>query len=164
MSILSSDIQYRLSGGAANADPLVSLGGTKSSSNASSNLFDDVTTTEAQNGKTEYRCIYVHNANSTTTLTGAVLWINSNTPSATTDVAIALGSSGLNGTEASVANESTAPTGLTFVAAADKTNGIALGDIPAGQSQAVWVRRIVGAGTAALSSDPFTLRVEGGTA
>lgn len=42
MPIIATDIQYRLSGGAANSNPLTSLGGAKSSVQSGTNLFDDV--------------------------------------------------------------------------------------------------------------------------
>ena len=46
----------------------------------------------------------------------SVIWIASNTPSADTTIEIALGSSAINGTEQTIANENTAPTGVTFSA------------------------------------------------
>jgi len=72
MPIASADIKYRLSGGAANADPLVSLGGAKSSVDAGSNLLDPVSSSEALAGDIEYRCYYIHNAHATLTLENAV--------------------------------------------------------------------------------------------
>ena len=49
MAIISTDINYRLSGGAANSDTAASLGGAKSSV-AASNYFDDVSSAEASAG------------------------------------------------------------------------------------------------------------------
>lgn len=164
MTIASSDIQYRLSGGASNSTPASSLGGVKSSATVSSGIFDSVSAVEASSGRVEYRCVYVHNSHSTDTLSNAVAWVNSDTPLTTTDIAIALGSSALNGTEQTVAAETTAPGSVTFSAAATKAAGISLGNIPAGQSRALWLRRTVAAGTASVASDPFTIRVEGETA
>ena len=66
---------------------------------------------------TEYRCFYVHNAmHATLTMQNSVIWIQSNTTSADTSIEIALGSSAVNGTEQTIANENTAPTGVTFSA------------------------------------------------
>lgn len=161
MAIVSSDIKYRLSGGSSNTDPAASLGGVKSSTDAS-NYFDDVSSAEASSGDTEYRCIYVHNNHGTLTLQGAKIWIQTQTPSADTDVAIGLGSSAVNGTEQTVANESTAPTSVTFSQPSSFAGGLSIGDIPAGQHKAVWVRRTVNA-AAAAASDSFTLRVQGDT-
>jgi hypothetical protein len=61
MPIAASDIQYRLSGGAANAVPDSSLGGAKSSvqivDNTDNNLFDDVSGAEHTAGRVEYRAV-----------------------------------------------------------------------------------------------------------
>ena len=161
MAIVSTDIQYRLSGGSSNSDPAASLGGVKSST-AASNYFDDVSSAEASAGDTEYRCVYVHNNHGTLSLIGAKVFIQANTPSSDTDVAIGLGSSAINGTEQTVANESTAPTGVSFSAPTTFAGGLAIGDLAAGAHKAVWVRRTVNAGAAAYA-DSFTLRVQGDT-
>lgn len=163
MPILSAEIQYRLSGGAGNSNPDASLGGAKSSTVAGSNLFDPVASGEALSGDVEYRCFYVHNANGSLPLENAVCWLQANTPSADTTLDIGVGTAAINGTEQTVANESTAPSGVTFSAAASEGAGISLGSIPAGQHKAVWVRRTVNA-AAAASADTATLRVKGDTA
>lgn len=157
MPIISSDIKFRLSGGAANSNPLASLGGAKSSVDAGSNLLDNVDSAEAAAGDVEYRCYYVHNAHATLTMLSAKAWIQANTPSGDTALAIGLGTSAVNATEQTVAGEGNAPSGVTFVAAPDEANAVALGDIPPGQHRAVWVRRTVTAGAAAFS-DSATLR------
>lgn len=164
MPILSTDIIYRLSGGASNSSQIASLGGIKSTTTAvASTFFDDVTSAEASSGDIEYRCFYVHNNHGTLSLTSPVIWIQTNTPSTDTTVDIGIGSSAVNGTEQTVANENTAPTSVTFSAPSSFGTGLALGDIPAGQHRAVWVRRTVNAGAAAYA-DSFTLRVQGDTA
>lgn len=163
MAIVASDIKYRLSGGASNSDPAASLGGAKSSNDAPAGIFDDVSSSEGAAGDTEYRCFYVHNNHGSLTLTGAKIWIQTNTPSADTDIALALGNAAVNATETAVANESTAPSGPTFSTPTSFAGGIAIGDIPAGQHRAVWIRRTVTAG-AAVAADSFKLRVQGDTA
>lgn len=159
MPIISSEIEVRLSGGASNDAPAASLGGVKSSVAASSNLFDTVESGEAAAGDVEYRCFYVHNANSSLAMQTAKVWINANTPSTSSELAIGLGTSAVNAAEQTVANEGTAPTGVTFAAAADEAGAIALGDIPAGQHRAVWVRRTINAGAPA-GSESATLRIK----
>lgn len=161
MAIVSTDIKYRLSGGSSNTDPAASLGGVKSSTDAS-NYFDDVSSAEASAGDTEYRCVYVHNNHGSLTLIGAKVWIQANTPSGDTDVSIGLGTSAVNGTEQTVADESTAPSGVSFSQPTTFAGGLSIGDIPAGQHKAVWVRRVVNSGAAAYA-DSFTLRVQGDT-
>lgn len=163
MPIISTDIQYRLSGGASNTDVNASLGGAKSSTSVGTglhNLFDVVSSAEASSGDTEYRCIYVHNNHGTLTMQATKIWIVTNTPSTDTSVEIALGSSAVNGTETSVANEDTAPSGPTFSAPASEGVALSIGDIPPGQHKAVWIKRIVGAGAAAYNDDSATIRVQ----
>ncbi len=159
MPIVSSDIKYRLSGGASNADQNASLGGAKSTTEASASLFDNVSSAEAAAGDIEYRCHYVHNAHATLTMLAAKTWIQANTPSGDTLIEIGLGTSALNGTEQTVAGEGNAPSGVTFVTAADEANAISLGDIPPGQHRAIWTRRTTTAGAAAFA-DSATLRTK----
>lgn len=162
MPIIATDIKYRLSGGASNSDPNASIGGVKSSNDASSNLLDAVSSAEAAAGDTNYRCFYVHNNHGSLALENAKIWIVANTPSAQTQLAIGLGTSAINGTEQTVANEATAPTSVTFSEPASEGAALSIGNIPAGQHKAVWVRRVVDAGAAA-SADTATLRVKGDT-
>lgn len=162
MAIVAADIDYRLSGGGSNTDPAASIGGAKSSTDIGANIFDDVSSAEAAAGDIEYRCIYIHNNHGSLSYTTPKVWIQANTPSADTTVEIALGNAAVNATETAVANENTAPVGPTFSSPANYAAGIALPDLPAGQHQAIWVKRTVTAG-AAVASDGFTLRVQGDT-
>lgn len=168
MPIAPADIQYRLSGGAANANPDASLGGAKSSvqivDNTDNNLFDDVSGAEHTAGDVEYRALYVHNAHGSLTLTGAVVWIASDTSGADSDLSIAVGTAAINGTEQTIANESTAPTGVTWSdAAISRATGLALGDIPAGQHKAVWLRRTITAGSTPQAADTAQIQAGGDT-
>lgn len=162
MPIIASEIQYRLSGGAANAAAASSLGGAKSSNAIPGSLFDDVSGAESASGDVEYRCFYVHNNNASLALQNAVAWLSPQTLGAGQAIAIGVGSSAVNGTEQTVADENTAPSGVTFSSPTTKGAGIALGTIPAGQHRAVWVRRTVTA-AAPASANSFTMRVEGDT-
>ena len=159
MAILTTDIVYRLSGGAANAVPAASLGDAKSSTVMGTDLLDGVSSAEALAGDTEYRCFYIHNAHATLTMESAVAWIQANTPSGDTTLEIGLGTSAVNATEQTVADEQTAPSGVTFSAAGTEGAAIALGNIPPSQHRAVWVKRIVNA-AAAASNDTANLRVK----
>ena len=168
MAIVGSDIKFRLSGGAANADANASIGGAKSSVEIADatlhNLFDIVSSAEGAAGDIEYRCFYVHNGHATLTLQSAKVFIQTQTPDSDTSVEIGLGAAAVNATETAVANESTAPAAVTFSTAAGAGNALAIGDIPAGQHKAVWVKRIVTAGAAAYNADSVLLRVAGDTA
>lgn len=164
MPIVASDIKYRLSGGTSNTDPAASLGGIISNTDAGSNIFANVSSGDAAAGATHYRCVYVLNNHGSLTLENAKVWIQSNTPSTTTAVAIALAGEGLNATAETIANQTTAPVGESFSAPASEGAGLSLGNIPAGQRYAIWIRRVVDAASAAYSNDGFTIRVKGDTA
>ena len=165
MPVTLSDMKYYYSGGLSNSDPLLSTGGEKSDLEAvlsptKNNLFDDVTSDELITGVTEYRCIYLANDNATDTLQDVLLWVQANTPS--DDTAIAIGWSGVTNDEAEAISPSTsAPAGITFVTAVDEANALDLGDMLAGDFVAIWIRRVVDAGSLPYSSDGFTLRFKG---
>lgn len=166
MPIVAGDIDFRLSGGAANSDVNASLGGAKSSTELVDatlhNLFDQVSGDEAQAGDTEYRCIYVHNNHGTLALQNAEVEIQTDTPNADSDIEIALGTSAVNGTEQSVADESTAPTGVTWESAV--STPLSIGNIPAGEHKAIWIKRVISAAASAYNNDSAVLNVSGETA
>jgi hypothetical protein len=98
--VVSSDIRFRLSGGASNANPTTSLDGAMSSTGITTgtdnNLFDDVSSAEHAAGDTEYRSFYVRNNNGTDTLFNAVVWLSANTTSTESEVDIAVADEGVN--------------------------------------------------------------------
>lgn len=160
MPIIEANFSRRLSGGASNAVGAASLGGAKSSevmSAAVDALFDSVTPAQAAAGSVEHRCIYLHNGNATDAMVNAKVWISANTPLAGTTLDIGVGAAAVNATETAIANEAAVPAGVTFSAPADATAALALGNIPAGQHKAIWLRRTVTPGSGASSSDPWEL-------
>lgn len=163
MSIITANFATRLSGGAANAVGNAALGGAKSSVDMPTSidgLFDTVSGAESAAGDVEYRCVYLHNANGADTMLGAKVWISAQTPNASTVLAIGVGTSAVNGTEQTIANESTAPSGVTFTEPASNAAGLSLGDLPAGQHRAIWLRRTVTAAAPALANDTWSLGYE----
>lgn len=171
MPIAASDIQYRLSGGTSNTDPNAALGGAMSTAGGGlittdtlNNVWDNVSGAESSSGDTEYRCIYIKNNHGSLTLTGAKIWISSQTPSSDTSIEIALGGEGLNGTAETVANENTAPAGESFSSPSSFGAGLSLGNMASGNTYPVWIKRIVGSSAAAANADAYTLSVQGETA
>ena len=162
MPIASTDIKYHLSGGAANSNPALSIGGAKSSVVRGTDIFDAVSSAEASAGRVEYRLIYISNTHATLTLLGAKLWINLNTPSADTDIAVGLAAAGMSAAETAIANDTTAPAGVSFSAPGSFAAGLLLGDMAPGAYYGVWERRTVNAG-AASANDSYTLRAQGDT-
>ena len=66
MPISISDIKFLYSGGVANTNANLSLGGIPSGTVITNNtLFDNVTAVQSSSGMTDYRCIYVSNTNPT---------------------------------------------------------------------------------------------------
>jgi hypothetical protein len=164
MAVLSSEIKFYLSGGSGNTNPAASLGGAISTTEVTaSTLWDNVSSAEASAGDIEYRCVYVKNTNGTDSLLTAAAWVSSNTPSTSTTLDIGIGTAATSGTEQTVANESTAPSGVSFSAPSTNGAGLSIGDLTAGQHKAIWLRRTVTAGAAAYNNDGATINVGGDT-
>lgn len=171
MPIVGSDIEYRLSGGAGNTNPNSALGGAMSTAGGGlittdqlNNLWDNVSGAESSAGDTEYRAIFIKNNHGSLTLTGAKVWISSNTTSADDTIEIALADEGINNTIETIADESTAPTGPTFSAPTSFGTGLSLGNLATQQAHGLWIKRIVNAGAQAANANPYTLSVQGETA
>jgi len=64
-----------LSGGGTNTDPALSLGSNPSYYPVTSGLLDNISATEAQTGRTDYRCMYVFNNSETISIYDATLEI-----------------------------------------------------------------------------------------
>lgn len=130
------------------------------------NLFANVESAERVSGSTKYRCFYFVNEHDTETLSAAVVYIATQTPSTTTDAAIGLDPAGVGdgastGVAAVIPDEDTAPAGVVFSAPSTAGTGLSVGDLAPGAAIAVWVRRTVNAGTAARASDAFTVTITG---
>ena len=130
-------------------------------------LFDPVSGAENAASDVEYRCIFLHNAHATLTWITPVAWISAEVANGAsvalgvdTTAASAIGSASAQAIE--VANESSAPGGVSFSSPTSKGTGLSLSSIPAGQCKALWIRRTA-ANNAALAGDGFTLSVEGDT-
>lgn len=162
MAIESSEIKYRLSGGAANSNAAASLGGVASSVDVPNPHLPNVTSAQAAAGRVRYRCFYVKNIDPLLTLTGAKLWIQANTPGAQTTIDVGLGTSAIDGEEQTVADEVTAPSGVSFSAAANEAAALSIGDLGPGAHKAFWLRDTVTAGATAVN-ETYTIRVKGDT-
>jgi hypothetical protein len=166
--IVASDIKYYLSGGAANSDPNASLGGARSSTEVVTatlhNLFDIVSSAEASAGMTDYRCIYVRNEHGSLTWQSVVTWLQQQADHANVTISIGLGTSAVDGTEQTIADENTAPNTVTFSEPANEGAGLSIGDLATNEHKAIWVRRVVTAGAAADDLDSAILRAKGDTA
>lgn len=178
MAIASGDLLYKLSvttgsSGNSTAQGNVnnSLGKyistTQISGTPLNNLFDDISGDENAASTVDYRCIFLHNAHASLTLQNSVVYISAEVaggasisigvePTAATAI-------GFTGNQAqTIANETTAPTGVTFTSPTVKASGIAVGNVGAGSGRAIWVKRTA-ANTVALNNDGVTLTWSGDT-
>ncbi len=131
-------------------------------------LFDDISGAENAASTVDYRCIFIHNSNASNSLQNAVIWISSEVAGGAsiaigidTTAASAIGSASAQAL--TIANETTAPVGVSFSSPTTAGTGLSLGTIAAGSCKAVWVRRTA-ANSAALNNDGVTLSVQGDTA
>jgi len=170
MAVVEADMEFRLTGGAINTAPNLALGGVISYAEpvgaTLENLFASITAAEASAGVTKYRCIYIANTNDTDTLSSAVVYIGNQTTSADTSLEIGLDPAGIGdgmttGVATTVANDTTAPSGVTFSAPSTPGTGLSIGNLDAGEAQAIWVKLIVNSSAASTSMDAASINVEG---
>ena len=175
MPIVASDIQWRLSGGAANATIANSRGGAISSTavtdNTLENLFPSVTGPQATSGATHYRLIYLRNAHATLALTTPKVWIDQVTASTSDEIALGLdpGSVSSSTTDSTInttedANGTSTPAGVTFSTPLIGSP-LSLGtDVTAnGGKKGIWIRRIVNAGASAFNDNNAIIKANGET-
>jgi len=178
MAIVSSDILIRLAttaGAAGNstaqANPNNSLGkyiSTTDLTTSANGLFDDISGAENAASTVDYRLVFVSNNHASLAMLNAVAYLSAEVAGGAS-IAIGVDPTGITAKGASaiqavtIANENTAPAGVTFSSPTTAAGGIALGTIPAGSVVGVWVRRTA-ANTAALDADGVTLAVSCDTA
>ena len=175
MPIASSDIKLKFSvkaGAAGNSQagtPAASLGKyistTEITDNSLHNLFDQISGDENAASDAEYRCIFVHNAHGALSLDNVKVYISAEVAGGAAiaigvdpAAASAIGAAGAQAAE--IADENTAPAGVVFTAPVTIGTALAMGNIPAGQCKALWIRRTA-ANTAGMSNDGATLRFQG---
>lgn len=107
-------------------------------------LFPNVSPSAQENGAVYYRCIYIRNS------TGASRALKVFLPSeifVAGNVACGFDPSGAGGTAQTIADENTAPTGVTFSTPTTAETGLSV-TLDDAEAQAVWLRVTVSAGTA----------------
>jgi len=113
--------------------------------------FDDISKSESFHGDDEYRGYYLYNAHATEPFLGPKLFIHQQPTGADTlEVGIdaaGVGDGSTTGVAVTIADESTAPVGVTFSAPADSGAGISLPDLAASQAHGWWQHRTVAADT-----------------
>jgi hypothetical protein len=177
MAITATDILFKFSVAAAAGDTTAgtaagSLGDQISTTQITDatlhNLFDQISGDENAASEAEYRCLFVHNNHATLTWENVVVWLSAEVAGGA-NAAISVDTTGVTAKGSAtaqaktVADENTAPATQTFSSPTTKATGLAIGNIPAGSVQGIWVRRTA-TNSAALSNDGVTIRCEGDTA
>jgi hypothetical protein len=133
-------------------------------------MFDDVSGAEAAAGDINYRCVAFMNNHGSLTLSAGKVWISVDTGNSEDDISfdVEKPSNETNGFVQTIANESTAPTGLGgWSDATSKSTGKDFpgvgNDLAAGDWFGIWLRRIISAGAAAKVAESVTIKCEGDT-
>lgn len=179
MAILQSDLLYKYTGAsshdAAQTDPDASLGNYRASSQITSgndnNVFDDVSGDEASSGDTEYRAIAFHNNHGSLALTSCKVWISVDTGNGEDDISFGVeapSASETTGAIQQIADESTAPSAISWSDATSKATGLdcplTSNEVGNGEWFGIWLRRVISAAASAAAAESVTIRVEGETA
>lgn len=130
--------------------------------NIKNNLFDDVLKADALNGAIDYRCIYLYNNHPTEAFlqVGVYGYGASGNPAAAGDLfyvgadPAGAGNGTSTGVAATIANEATAPAGVTF-SSPILASPLILGPLNAGEARAIWLRRNVPAVLFAATPDDY---------
>jgi len=173
LAIISSDIEWRLSGGSANTAIANSTGGAMSTAGGGvittdtlNNIWENVSGPDATTGKTYYKCIYIKNAHATITFIDPKIFISQLTLSTADEIDIGLDTAAPPGTNTALtSNGLTDPGSITWVRPTSATHAdvLAPGNMAAGQQVAIWMRRVVQAGASSYPSNTGELSVSGET-
>lgn len=126
-------------------------------------VFDTITQAQNAADQVDYRCVFVANLNATDSITSLKLWIAQVSGGAT--AAAGLDPTGLTDMNAvavqavTIANDATAPAGVTFSSPAIGTPFV-IPVLGPRQCFAVWIRRTA-TGSAAAANDGIDLLLEG---
>jgi hypothetical protein len=133
--------------------PTSSTSNTVTIANLDNKMFADISKTQSYSGTTIYHCFGIKN-------TGAdakkdvTIWIASNTPGQDgISIAVGAGAAGdgvTTGIDTAVANETTAPSGVTFTAPTTQATGLSVGDLSGSagstHTRCFWIKQLVPAG------------------
>lgn len=161
--ITEANLEYYLSSSTNSLGGAINLS-APITDNTTGNIFDAVTGTEASNGETEYRCVYVKNISTRSTMANAKIWLETQSSSPYSVISIGLGTSAIGGAEQTIANEEAVPSGVTFQETTGVASALSIGSTLAyGQHKAIWLKRVISAGSPAYIGDNFVIGFGGDT-
>lgn len=133
------------------------------SGGALNDLFDDISGSENAASTVDYRCVAIYNTNASNAAQNTTAYISAEV-SGGASIAIGVDTTAASTVGASsaqavtIANETTAPSGISFTSPTTYATGVAMGSIPVGYVRMLWIRRTA-ANSAALSGDGVTLTI-----
>jgi hypothetical protein len=164
MPIALIDVDIRLSGGAANSNVNASIGGIMSSvllvNDVLNNLFEDVPGSESLPGEEKYRLVYIQNDHGSLTMKNVRVYVQSDSTAPTEEMDIGLAAAGLNATETAIADQFTAPAGVSFTHPTTNAAGLAPANIPSGQKYGVWIRETINPASTAKDNSTTIIVVD----
>lgn len=130
-------------------------------------LFADITGAQNAASQVDYAGLAILNNNGANTLQNAVAYISSEVAGGAStaigaDTTAASAKGAAPAQLLTIANNTTAPAGVSFSSPTTLGTGISLGNIPVANVKGLWIRRSA-ANTAALSADGATFAVGGDT-
>lgn len=135
------------------------------------NVWDTFSGAETSAGGTFYACLYIKNENASLTAQAVEAFIAAETDHDGVNVSLGLGTAAVNGEEQTIADENTAPVGVTFVDTDTTTSGaptadgtITVPDIPNGQHIAIWLRITIDPATTAVTGYNADVQIDFDTA
>jgi hypothetical protein len=142
--------------------PAPDVDDTLTIANLRNEIFDDLSSADAWNGHTDYRCIFITNVHSTDSFGTVKIWIEQQPLGADT-IRLGYDNTHKNMDAQTIVNETTAPTGdVTFGTHIDEASAIDLSPLAAGDRWPIWLERTIPAQTLVGSSrNVFKLRLLG---
>jgi len=160
MGVLASEVSvYKTTNNLGGA-----ITGVGSVSGVADNLFNVFSGAETSAGGTFYACVYVRNETvdvGNPVAQGLEVFIDSITVHAGAILSLGLGSAAIDAVEPTIANENTAPAGVTFFSEADAEDvddNLIIGDLPANSFKSFWIRAVIDPATAAKASLVMSLK------
>lgn len=174
MSVESADILVKLAtdtgpGNSEASSPNASLGGfistTELVNDTIHNLFAEVSGNENLNELSKYRCLFVQNANNDDTFFNVRVFFSDQNPDGA-DAFVGVDPTAVSAVDdtdeqaVEIADEDTAPAGVSFSAPEDYDSGVVIGDLEPNEVRAIWFRRDAN-DTPAVVNDSATFRIQG---
>ena len=162
MALVGNDLTLVTTGSGTTANPHLSLGGTinpteEISVTDQNNIMDDIDGGESKIGNTDYRVVAIRNSSSTDTALRVMAYFSQNGSGY-----MAMGLNEAAGTDPQeLPNEMTIPSGVLFAHPSNLSSAIDVGNLAAGQSRPLYLRRTTPAGITSPNDDViFEIKVE----